>query len=29
VDLPDWQYVETHVEQYEDPDGTKKIRLKD
>jgi hypothetical protein len=29
MDVPDWQYVETHVKQYEDPDGTKKIRLKD
>jgi len=29
MDVPDWQYVETHVEQYEDPDGTKRIRLKD
>jgi len=29
MDVPDWQYVETHIEQYEDPDGTKKIRLKE
>jgi hypothetical protein len=29
MDVLDWQYVQTHVEQYEDPDGTKKIRLKD
>ena len=29
MDVPDWQYVETHVEEYEDPDGTRKIRLKD
>ena len=29
IDVRDWQYVEANVEQYEDPDGTKKIRLKD
>jgi hypothetical protein len=29
MDVPDWKYVETHVEEYEDPDGTKKIRLRD
>jgi hypothetical protein len=28
MDVSDWQYVEANVEQYEDPDGTKKIRLK-
>jgi hypothetical protein len=29
IDVRDWQYVAANVEQYEDPDGTKKIRLKD
>ena len=29
MDVRDWQYVEANVEQYEDPDGIKKIRLKD
>ena len=29
MDVADWQYAEAHVEQYEDPGGTKKIRLKD
>jgi len=28
MDVRNWQYVETNVEPYEDPDGTKKIRLK-
>jgi hypothetical protein len=28
MDVHNWQYVETSVEPYEDPDGTKKIRLK-
>jgi hypothetical protein len=28
MDVRDWEYVEANVEQYEDPDGTKKIRLK-
>lgn len=28
MDVRDWQYVETNVEPYEDPDGMKKIRLK-
>lgn len=27
MDVPDWHFVETHVEESEDPDGTKKIRL--
>jgi hypothetical protein len=27
MDVPDWHFVETHVEEFEDPDGTKKIRL--
>ena len=29
MDVRDWQYVEANVEEYEDPDGIKKIRLKD
>jgi hypothetical protein len=28
MDVRDWQYVKANVESYEDPDGTKKIRLK-
>jgi hypothetical protein len=28
MDVRNWQYVETNVEPYEDPAGTKKIRLK-
>ena len=28
MDVQGWQYVEANVEPYEDPDGTKKIRLK-
>jgi hypothetical protein len=28
MDVRDWQYVEANVEPYEDPDGTKKIRLR-
>jgi len=28
MDVCDWQHVEANVEQYEDPDGIKKIRLK-
>ena len=27
MDVPDWHFVETHVEESEDPDGTKKIHL--
>jgi len=28
MDVRGWQYVEANVEPYEDPDGTKKVRLK-
>lgn len=28
MDVPDWRYVDANVEQYAEPDGTKKIRLK-
>jgi hypothetical protein len=28
MDMRDWQYVEANVEPFEDPDGTKKIRLR-